>query len=1138
MANRSTLLATLQAYLIEATDARAVQLMWQADGVTQSLFTAQPTLRVPTPAEWLQLAAGQIVSGGTFVYLPMIVVGDLRGWVALQTDTVDAPVLDVVTQAGMALALLERQNYQTTVSRELAVMDKVGRILSTTLQLDRLLPSLATVVRELVVAHDFYIALVDEEAQELYFAYLSSRNGTRPPYERWSIDTGLTGQIIRSGTPIMTDDYLAECERRNIRVNGPDDMHFSRAWLGVPLCHHDRVLGVMVAGIDDPHIQYTDADMYVLSSVAAQAAVAVANAQLYRRVHEQADQLALINRIGRTISATLDLQQVPMLIMGELQTALDVEDGAVLIEDAPTGDLVVRYTLQPKMGLRIPRGVGVAGDTLRRGTVQIVHDMRRDQRVFAPLDIDGPIPTRSMICAPLRGRQQLRGVIQLRNKRGGPFTAADAQLLEAIAEQAAVALENAELYTHTDSALNAHVADLEQRNQQLTNIVAISNALRSTTDVFELGQQIVATVQQLTGSQRVVVGLVDVERQRVRAVAQAGLNPRMVTARPELWTPVAAAKEMLRGATPIGSVAYRVEQHELAREFNDALVLTLLDTNGTLVGVIGLDTGHAPDGLSHALLNELEIVANQAAIAIVNARLANDQEQTVDRLTALNALSLTVTTTQLSTDEILGMTLRGAIGTTNAIGGGWRVWGRDGIERRTVLGFPADADIDLLPLLDGLDGEYGEFGTDNAAPTLRAAGIETVIAVPVRGAKTTLGALWLGYTEDGVARGEREMAVLYAKTAGAVLENLRLFDQVSTAHDRLASILASTAEGMIMATAQGRIAVANEAFGQLLGLAPETLEGRSIFDVCKYPALAADQAQIEPICEALLHVAQGRAAQSEGEIRLTGAPRELAWSVVPVRGASATGAALLVLRDITAERQAEKLRQDLANMIVHDLRSPLTNMMVSTDLLLKQTSGPLTDAQRRIVTIAGDSTQQMLDLVNGLLDIRRLEQRQLELQRQPVDLFDVVEGVFERLDRVATDRAVQLHNETATIPPVRADPDLLRRVVQNLVDNATKFSPRGGDVRVYGSTATDSLPPDHAAGRWVVLHVADRGPGVPDSYRSVIFELFGQAPTGRGQGTGLGLAFCKMAIAAHGGMIWVEDAPDGGALFKFTLPLL
>ncbi|HEX6288620.1 MAG TPA: ATP-binding protein, partial [Herpetosiphonaceae bacterium] len=523
-----------------------------------------------------------------------------------------------------------------------------------------------------------------------------------------------------------------------------------------------------------------------------------------------------------------------------------------------------------------------------------------------------------------------------------------------------------------------------------------------------------------------------------------------------------------------------------------------------------------------------------------NARMVDEQEQTVDRLTALNALSLAVTTARLSTDEVMRMTIEGAIGTTNGIGGGAYVLGRDDQPRHLTLHLPESSDRALVPQLKKITDDYIEITDGDIPVELRGHGVQSLLIVPVSGAQSTLGGLWIGYSYPVIAPAEREMVVLYAKTAGAVLENWRLFDQVSAAHDRLASILDSTAEGMLMATKDGRIASANDALTHLLGIPNETLEGRVIADLCRHPALEANHEHLAEICKAIRCVARGNCPAHEGEFIVT-APveRNLAWTVLPVRGNTKKhSASLLVLRDVTAERQTEKLRQDLANMIVHDLRSPLTNMMVSTDLLLKQISGPLNSAQERIIQIASDSSQQMLDLVNALLDIRRLEQRQLELQSRPVELFELVEGVFERTERIAGDRHITLRNETIMLPPIIVDNDLIRRVLQNLVDNSIKFSPQGGEICINASVATpNDLPPNHAPGRWALVEVADQGPGVPESFRGVIFELFGQAPQGKGRGTGLGLAFCKLAIVAHGGTIWVEDRPDGGALFRFTVPL-
>ncbi len=1146
---RTELVTMLQQQLRELANPRGLQLYWEVSGQDEALFAEQPLLPVPSPAQRLQLEAGQAVESDELAYVPLLVAGDLRGCLVLEGATPTSQIGELAAYTAMALALLDRSGTQSQpdkqagttfgIGRELAVMDRIGRLISSTLTLDPLLRNLGEIVREIVPSDALYIALLNDDASTLSFAFLWSTEQLEIARDTWPVEAGLTGMIVRSGVAIVCDDYFSECRRRGVEPQQVTSESHIHAWLGVPLSHQDRRLGVLVAAHTDPAVRYTNLNMHVLSSVASQAAAAVANAQLYSRVEQQAGQLALINRIGKTISATLDPLEVPMLIMRELQAALDVEDGSVLIEDPDNGDLVVRYTLEPKSGMRIPTGSGLAHEVLLSQTVRIVNDMQGYKHAYAPLDSDGPVRSRSIIAAPLVGRRQLRGVLQLRNKRAGGFTAADGRLLEAVAEQAAVALENAELYSHTDIALATHIDDLEQRNQQLNRIVAIGNALRSASDVHDVGRQIVATMQSMTARARILVGIVDPEQQRLRTLAHAGLEHIFALTGRELWAPLELVERLLPTLPPVGTLMLHLGRHELAPGFGDAVLLPLRDAAGSLVGVIALDDIDSPAPFGNALIQELEIVANQAASAIVAARLATEREQTVDRLTALTALTLATTAAQLSTDEIMQMTLRGAIGTTNGVGGGSYVLGRDNTTRRLLLDLPDGVDDELGPRIEHIDQEFLELDEWSLPPVLADAGVRGVLIVPVRGAKLTLGGLWIGYGDSPIGPADREMVVLYAKTAGGVLESLHLFDQVSTAHDRLSAILQSTAEGMLVSTEGGEIVAANASFSHLLGV-DEELEGRSVAEICAHPALEHAGDELAEMCASIAAVASHEADEHEGELNLMTPPvRNLAWSVRPVRVAvGKQRAALLVIRDVTAERQAEKLRQDLNNMIVHDLRAPLTNMMVSVDLLLKQMSGPLTAAQERIVQIAGNSSQQMLDLVNALLDIRRLEQRQLELMSQPAELFELVESVCERLEHIATDRQVVLRNHTAPLPPILVDLDLVRRVLQNLVDNGTKFSPRGGKVDISARVLDEhELPAGHRPGRWICVAVADRGPGVPEAYRSLIFELFGQGPQGRGQGTGLGLAFCRLAVEAHGGHVWVEDAPDGGAVFRFTLPM-
>ncbi|MCP4538664.1 MAG: cyclic nucleotide-binding domain-containing protein [Chloroflexi bacterium] len=226
-----------------------------------------------------------------------------------------------------------------------------------------------------------------------------------------------------------------------------------------------------------------------------------------------------------------------------------------------------------------------------------------------------------------------------------------------------------------------------------------------------------------------------------------------------------------------------------------------------------------------------------------------------------------------------------------------------------------------------------------------------------------------------------------------------------------------------------------------------------------------------------------------------------------------------------------RLREELADMIVHDLRSPLGAISTALDLLQQV---PVVDAEVEYVTAVtntmGQSIQRMQYLVDTLLDIARLEEGQMTLWLQPLDLYALVEALMAEEHLLARKSGVALKNcIPADLPLVMADHDVLERVMVNLLDNALRFTPREGKVWV-DAYADESM---------VRVKVVDTGPGIPQEERIRIFEKFTQIQgrAGTQRGAGLGLPFCRMATNAHGGRIWVEDGPKGkGNCMVFTLP--
>ncbi|MBN1977977.1 MAG: cyclic nucleotide-binding domain-containing protein [Anaerolineae bacterium] len=226
-----------------------------------------------------------------------------------------------------------------------------------------------------------------------------------------------------------------------------------------------------------------------------------------------------------------------------------------------------------------------------------------------------------------------------------------------------------------------------------------------------------------------------------------------------------------------------------------------------------------------------------------------------------------------------------------------------------------------------------------------------------------------------------------------------------------------------------------------------------------------------------------------------------------------------------------RLREELADMIVHDLRNPLT-VIINGLQLLDDVS--VSDADRDyasvVVDTMGRATQRMERLVDTLLDIARFEEGAMALLLQPLDVASLIEETVTGERHLAENKGMTLEARlTVELPAISADRDVFQRALVNLLDNALKFTPAGGHVWVEA----------HPEAEAVRVDVVDTGPGIPVGERERIFEKFTQVrgQAGSRRGSGLGLTFCRMAVESHGGRLWIEDGPGGkGSRFVFTVP--
>ena len=232
-------------------------------------------------------------------------------------------------------------------------------------------------------------------------------------------------------------------------------------------------------------------------------------------------------------------------------------------------------------------------------------------------------------------------------------------------------------------------------------------------------------------------------------------------------------------------------------------------------------------------------------------------------------------------------------------------------------------------------------------------------------------------------------------------------------------------------------------------------------------------------------------------------------------------------------RELEKVRDDLMKMIVHDLKSPLTSVLAALEMVLDGDFGAVSDTQRRALGDAEAKAEDLLALIEDLLEVARIEETSIQLDVQPIAPAALLTEVLHEWEmRLAQEEASATMDVTDDAPVFHADKGLVKRVLSNLIQNALTHSPRNVKIwlRARNDGATDG----------VLFTVADNGPGIPKEYHEIIFRKFEQAKTPsapRVRSSGLGLAFCKLAVEAHGGRIWVQSEEGKGSQFHFTLPV-
>lgn len=349
-------------------------------------------------------------------------------------------------------------------------------------------------------------------------------------------------------------------------------------------------------------------------------------------------------------------------------------------------------------------------------------------------------------------------------------------------------------------------------------------------------------------------------------------------------------------------------------------------------------------------------------------------------------------------------------------------------------------------------------------------------------------------------------------------ENLRLAE-MNQANEFQQRVMDGTTEAIFALDLDGRFTLFNPRLEALTGLTKAQLRKQAFTPL--FTPDSADQVQ-----DALDTVLRDKAPVRALEVQLSLLEQPyLSLTLSPLMQDEEVTGIIGLAKDITEQRHLEQFQEDMMRMFVHDLRNPLSIvLMISRELKDNPDMDP--EVLAEMATMAFRNSEQALSLVNKLLDVNRLEAQKMPLECTSLGLKEIIHRVADSMRPLFDEREITFHTELSHhLPPAYADASLLHRVLQNLLNNATRHTPQHG-------TITLSLRP---SGGHLTLRISDTGPGIDPDLRPHLFEKY--ASGNNGTGVGLGLAFCRLAIEAMDGTIWLDETVSEGASFVLTLPM-
>ena len=1053
--------------------------------------------------------------------------------------------LDLMQVAGqqIGIAIENAQLFQEAQSRaaELAVLNEMGRTLASYLDVHEVTEALYAFVSRLMNTFSFFVSLYDEDTGEMELPVVYT-SGTRIYPPKRKLGNALSDYVIRNRVSLLLngDDITAQQEQLGVRFVGLGDAKPAKSWLGVPLLYGDQILGaVVVQSIDKPFL-YVENHRRLLTAVASQAAIAIQNARLFERTQAVLGETAGLYQASAALNTAQTYAEIiealrRYSIAGRLTLDPAVENAGLAESDtassAAAHHVNISYFDRPWTSAAAPEWVDVLArwtdppdqDFISRYPLQAYPAIAHLLQSSVPLIVEDfasdprfDETTRSLyirlfkaasaIFVPLVVGFQWVGFINANYPQRASFPESEVRRLVALAGQAAVAIQNLRSVTLAEQ----QALEAQRRSEELALVNRVVTAMVSSADLRQVLDAVAAELVQAFDLAHATIALLDphaAEHDHLLVVAE-GSSPSVpdaaLTSLPDV-----GADLRVRPPTPTQSYTIPIQGNQVVEQ--------VLRTRRP----VSISAAQ-----SSPLLAPLQVTLHERGIQTIAFF------PIIAGGVVIGTISLDSTDpSRLFTSQELTLaeTLVGQISTS--------IQNANLYDQNIVLLDETRRRVQELSLLFELSQSLA-----------------------------------------GVALATHEIAHIIAQYFIRIME----YPEVSVSLLDLDTAQLSLLEKLVLDENTAQPVRFQELHPdqplpvESVTLVPAALK---VMQTLKPLVLKASDPLLEPSERRYLldrgiksQIALPLAAKgiTLGLITLQSYDRErlftsdqlnLAMTLANSAATALENASLYESQKETTEqlRELDKLKsQFLANMS-HELRTPLNSIIGFSRVILKGIDGPVSDLQKQDLTAINSAGQHLLQLINDVLDISKIEAGKMELAfDDQVHLGDLITSAMSTAVGLTKDKPITLVKQIPPdLPTLRADPTRLRQVLINLLSNAAKFTDAGTITIQVELLPELSHPPallapsdqsaagfaEHSAASLspeIIVRVIDTGPGIPLADQSRLFQPFSQvdaSPTRKVGGSGLGLSISRLLVELHGGRIGVQSEPGKGSTFYFTLPL-